>query len=96
MPVTASSNIVLSENNGSNNKIIYAACRRKKRKLVPLPASQSSKVQVIEQVKLDLEVENQDLPNTSHFGNYRNAQMLDDDNDSNGSKTVNLLAEDSV
>jgi hypothetical protein len=50
-PVTMSSNVVLSENNGNNNKTIYVACCRKKRKLVPLPASQSSKVQVIEQVK---------------------------------------------
>jgi hypothetical protein len=72
---------------------------------VPLPAYQSSKKQVIEQVELDLEVKSQDLPKTGHFGDYSNAQVLDDDDDSNGSKTVtgnlsnksvNLLADDLV
>jgi hypothetical protein len=56
-PATTNLNVVLSKNNGSNEEIVYVRRRRKKRKLVPLPALQSSKeVQVIEQVTLDLEV----------------------------------------
>jgi hypothetical protein len=104
-PVTTSSNVVLSKNNGSDDKIICVACPRKKRKLVPLPTSQSSKVQVIEQVELNLEVESQDLPKTGHFGDYSNTQVLEDDDDSIGSKAVtgnssdkavNLLADSLV
>jgi hypothetical protein len=63
-------------------------------------------VQVIEQVELDLEVESQELPKTGHFGDYSNAQVLDDDNNSIGSsktvtgnssnKSVNLLADNLV
>jgi hypothetical protein len=100
-PVTTNSNVVISENNGSDKEIIYVAQCRKKRKLVPLTASQSSEeVQVIEQVELDLEVKSHDLPKTGHFGDYEVLYT-----DSIGSKTVagnssdkfvNLLADDLV
>jgi hypothetical protein len=44
-PVTMSSNVLLKNNNGSDNEIVnVACCRTKKRKLVPLSASQSSEV----------------------------------------------------
>jgi hypothetical protein len=91
------SDVVLSENNGSNNKIIYAAHRRKKRKLVPSPALQSSKeVQVIEQVTLNLEVDSQDLPKTGRFGDYANKTNSIGSETVTGSssdKSVNLLAD---
>jgi hypothetical protein len=47
---TMISNVVLSENIGSNHEIIYVPHHRKKRKPAPLPASQPAKVQVVEHV----------------------------------------------
>ncbi len=97
--LTANSSSVLSENNGSNNEIVYANCRRK-RNSAPLPASQSSKVQVIEQVELDLEVNTQvDLPQTGHFGEHfalqvdheYNADLDSSETDMEGN-SLNLLA----
>jgi hypothetical protein len=71
-PSTTHSNVVLSENNGSDEEIVYVTRHRKKKKLVPfLPALQlSDKVQVIEQVTLNLEVNSQDSPKTGQFGVY--------------------------
>jgi hypothetical protein len=92
-------NVPLSKNNGSNDKIIYVPHHRKKRKLVPLPALQlSEEVQVVEQVTLDLEVKNQDLPKTGRFGDYANdtnSVGRETVTGSSSDKSVNLLADDS-
>ncbi len=84
------SNIVISENNGSDEEIVYVARRQKKsRKSVPLPASSSQsseEVQVIEQVvTVDLQVDSDDLPKTGHFGDYAAAE---EEAASIGSETV--------
>jgi hypothetical protein len=99
--LTTNSNVVRSENNGSDDEIVYVARRRKKRKSAPLPASQSSessKVQVIEQVKLDLEVDTQvDFPRTGHFA-LQVDHKSDEDSDSSMTdikgNSVSLLAKD--
>jgi hypothetical protein len=102
-PSTIQSNVVLSENNGSDEEILYVRSRKKKKNLAPfLPALQSSdKVQVIDQSGLSLEVEIQDLPKAGRFGDYAPADetaLLGSKTvaDRSGSdKAVNLLADDS-
>jgi hypothetical protein len=90
------------EKNGSDKEIVYVACRRKKKKLVPfLPALQSSdKVQVIEQSGLSLEDKSQDLPKTGCFDDYTAADKtallgIETVVGSGSNKSVNLLADDS-
>jgi hypothetical protein len=90
------SQVVLSKNNGSNEEIFYVAHRKKKKRKtrktqsLVLPASQSSKVQVIEQV--DTQV---DLPQTGHFGeDCNNKSDADSEETDIGGRSVNLLDED--
>jgi hypothetical protein len=99
-------NVVLLENNGSDEEIVYVRRLRKKIKLAPfLPVPQSSdEVQVVDQSGLSLEVESQDLPKTGRFGDYRarpaeEAASLGSetvvDRSARSDKYVNLLADDS-
>ncbi len=97
-----------AKNNGSNEESVNVARSRRKGKSAPfvpvLPSSQSSEVQVIEQVELDLEVDTQvDLPQTGHFGedfalppDEDESVAADDDEETDieGERSVNLLDEE--
>jgi hypothetical protein len=96
--------VVLLENNGSDKEIVYVACHRKKRnKTAPLvvPASQSSDVQAIK--KVELEVDTQvNLPQTGHFGEDFPSIQVDNESDADleetdiGGRFVNLLDEEDL